>query len=648
MDKKVLKMLNILTDEHVYSLNKLKIKLEKESLILNDKEIIDLIILTLFESVCYFKLEKKYNEKILYKCFKYLNASNNSKYIDSSNVELLKRTIDKIDKKIISKTNNLNKICRDNIQFLLKIKYNIELTLVQFDVKKQIIDDKEHIEEVLYNLIFNVKNYNYVVEIFKTYPELINFKNHCNKYILDDVITNYINLLNIDTNGFDIIYYEKIINLFLDDEKFNLTKNYRDNLINRLLMAKNNLMNNNYSRRKNRKIRFFINDVIDKLNNIEITEQEKFFTNINYRYGIQDSFNGNYYDKFKATNNIVINEEIIDLTDRYTFTVDSLETKTYDDAFSLIKKSDGTYELDVYISDITKYIIENSKLDELAKKKAATIYLPNYTLTMLPHSLTYNNCSLIKDNYRNVIAHRFIFSKNFDIISFNVEEAIIKVDDNFCYDDILSVLVDDDIEKLKTISTIIDISNNIKRNNFYNTDYHIIKSLKKKYDNPDEKLLEKYRNSHTNFVDAILILTNYFVSDLFKRLDFPFIYRVNSSDLNLNLVSNLNKVDENEISKQIIDHINELYKPSYYSNVNLGHKALNLDSYCHVTTPIRNYAALLSQRLEYKYLINSDKITDKMIYEDEKNISDVVHYINDRIYYNDEYCLEYKQKILKK
>ena len=30
MDKKVLKMLNILTDEHVYSLNKLKIKLEKD------------------------------------------------------------------------------------------------------------------------------------------------------------------------------------------------------------------------------------------------------------------------------------------------------------------------------------------------------------------------------------------------------------------------------------------------------------------------------------------------------------------------------------------------------------------------------------------------------------------------------------------
>ena len=75
------------------------------------------------------------------------------------------------------------------------------------------------------------------------------------------------------------------------------------------------------------------------------------------------------------------------------------------------------------------------------------------------------------------------------------------------------------------------------------------------------------------------------------------------------------------------------------------HNGLDLSSYCHITVPIRNYASLLSQRLECKYLIDNKYISDKQIYEDENKIKEVVNYVNDRIFYNDEYCIEYKQKI---
>lgn len=654
MSKDVKILLEILSNEHVYSLNVLKEKLRNYKLNLNEEEIFVLISDTIYEVICHYKLEKNFKEKtVIYKCFKYLNADNNLKYFVSSKdiTDKMQKTIIKINDKIESKNGNINNIVRDNISFLLKIKDNLELTLIQTTIpNEENIESKEQIEKTLKKFIFEIKHYNYVDEIFKTFPELINFKTHNNKYILDDVMTKYIESISNDSNTFDIVYYEKIINLFISNEKFVITKDYQNNLINRLILVKHNLSNNDYSRRKNKRIRFYLNDVINSLSNIEVSETD-FFSNINYRYGIQDIYNCNY-DKFKNKNFIDINNNVLDLTNLYTFTVDNVGTKSYDDAFSLVKNESGNYELNVYISDVSKYVLINSRIDEIAYKKASTIYLPNYILTMLPHSLTYDHCSLVKNNYRNVLAHRFVFSKNFDIISFDINKAIIKVDDNFNYSNILDILNSNDIDKMKTFSTMIDIASSLKRNNMYNSYYHIAKSMKRKYESSDLILPEKYENSHTNFVDSFMILTNYFVADLFSNLDLPFIYRVNTSNVDLNIpdeINELKKLEESKTSKQIVECIKKLYKPSYYSEYNLGHNGLNLSSYSHVTIPIRNYASLVSQRLEIDYLINKN-FSCKNIYYTEEMLHNIVSYLNDRIFYNEEYVKEYKEKnkILKK
>ena len=654
MSKDVKILLEILSNEHVYSLNVLKEKLRNYQLNLNEEEIFVLISDTIYEVICHYKLEKNFKEKtVIYKCFKYLNADNNLKYFVSSKdiTDKMQKTIIKINDKIESKNGNINNIVRDNISFLLKIKDNLELTLIQTTIpNEENIESKEQIEKTLKKFIFEIKHYNYVDEIFKTFPELINFKTHNNKYILDDVMTKYIESISNDSNTFDIVYYEKIINLFISNEKFVITKDYQNNLINRLILVKHNLSNNDYSRRKNKRIRFYLNDVINSLSNIEVSETE-FFSNINYRYGIQDIYNCNY-DKFKNKKFIDINNNVLDLTNLYTFTVDSVGTKSYDDAFSLVKNESGNYELNAYISDVSKYVLINSRIDEIAYKKASTIYLPNYILTMLPHSLTYDHCSLVKNNYRNVLAHRYVFSKNFDIISFDINKAIIKVDDNFNYSNILDILNSNDIDKMKTFSTMIDIASSLKRNNMYNSYYHIAKSMKRKYESPDLILPEKYENYHTNFVDSFMILTNHFVADLFSNLDLPFIYRVNTSNVDLNIpdeINKLKKLEESKTSKQIVECIKKLYKPSYYSEYNLGHNGLNLSSYSHVTIPIRNYASLVSQRLEIDYLINKN-FSCKNIYYTEEMLHNIVSYLNDRIFYNEEYVKEYKEKnkILKK
>lgn len=280
MSKDVKILLEILSNEHVYSLNVLKEKLRNYQLNLNEEEIFVLISDTIYEVICHYKLEKNFKEKtVIYKCFKYLNADNNLKYFVSSKdiTDKMQKTIIKINDKIESKNGNINNIVRDNISFLLKIKDNLELTLIQTTIpNEENIESKEQIEKTLKKFIFEIKHYNYVDEIFKTFPELINFKTHNNKYILDDVMTKYIESISNDSNTFDIVYYEKIINLFISNEKFVITKDYQNNLINRLILVKHNLSNNDYSRRKNKRIRFYLNDVINSLSNIEVSETEFF------------------------------------------------------------------------------------------------------------------------------------------------------------------------------------------------------------------------------------------------------------------------------------------------------------------------------------------------------------------------------------
>lgn len=639
-------MYNILKNEHVYSLKKLKIKLEENNLSLNNEEILFLIVDTLKKEICDFKIEKKYCSNNLYKCFKYLNCPNNYQYITNNNLMIVKleKIVDKINEKINKKKYNLNLIHRNNIEFLEKIKTNLELTIIQLRTPEKEIDKKDDFEEILYKFIFDIKNYEYVNEIFKTFPELINYKTKNNKYVLDDVITKYIESLNkeflntFDTFSFDIMYYEKIIDLFINSENFNISKCYRDLLIKRLNIVSKELKTKDTSVRKRKKIRFFLNNIIEKLQTVKTTIDEKFFSNINYKYGIQDSY-GDTYDFEIPTKNINCN--VIDLTNLYTITVDYIGTKSFDDAFSFQKTNDG-YTLYVFISDVTNYVERNTKLDEIALKKGASIYLPNYTLTMLPHNLTYDKCSLIKNEKRRVIAYKYNFSNNIDLINFSIFNAYIKVDDNYNHEDIKNILNSNDVDKLNFFYNVLDFSNELNKLNIYDKKYHILKKIERNIN------LRNSKNYVSNdFISNFMVLTNYFVSEKFNNNNLPFIYRNNNSQINDTMIDTLKDEELGSLSSQIVECINKMYKSSTYSNINLGHNGLKLSYYGHTTTPIRNYSALFNQYLIHRYFLDNNKIYDRDIYEDENDIENISNYLNDRLFYNQEYIDEYV-KVYKK
>lgn len=87
----------------------------------------------------------------------------------------------------------------------------------------------------------------------------------------------------------------------------------------------------------------------------------------------------------------------VDLTDTNFITIDSAGTRDMDDALA-IEKTDTGWTLLVAIANPSSEIHENSALDNIAFKRAQTLYLPGKPVSMLPETLSTERYSLIADD----------------------------------------------------------------------------------------------------------------------------------------------------------------------------------------------------------------------------------------------------------
>lgn len=95
-----------------------------------------------------------------------------------------------------------------------------------------------------------------------------------------------------------------------------------------------------------------------------------------------------------------------DLTALDFVTIDSASTEDMDDALYAQELADGKLQLTVAIADPTAWIVEGSKLDEMAKVRSFTNYLPGFNIPMLPRELSDDLCSLRPNEVRPALACR--------------------------------------------------------------------------------------------------------------------------------------------------------------------------------------------------------------------------------------------------
>ncbi|MCL2892171.1 exoribonuclease II [Brenneria tiliae] len=95
-----------------------------------------------------------------------------------------------------------------------------------------------------------------------------------------------------------------------------------------------------------------------------------------------------------------------DLTALNFVTIDSASTEDMDDALYVQDNGDGSLLLTIAIADPTAYVEAGSELDNIARRRAFTNYLPGFNIPMLPRQLSDDICSLRADERRPVLACR--------------------------------------------------------------------------------------------------------------------------------------------------------------------------------------------------------------------------------------------------
>ncbi len=368
-----------------------------------------------------------------------------------------------------------------------------------------------------------------------------------------------------------------------------------------------------------------------------------------------------------------INAEISHRKDKrnlLTITIDPASAKDYDDAISLQEK-DRKFILYIHIADVAHYVKQNSAIFQEAVKRGNSYYFPKKVLPMLPEKLSNKICSLRPFEDKLTITQETVFDKNFQILSQNSYESVIRSSARFNYEEIDELFagnkteIDEKIKKMlfqmKEISEALSqkrqkegyIYFELPETEFLFDDEGRISDLKRSEGTASHKLIENF-----------MLLANEFVAK--KLSSQPTIYRIHEDpeedrllalkeklkfyqldlDLNLNINSAVQKLLDSlpdAAYHRVFDRmvLRSLMKAKY-SIENVGHFGLGLEYYTHFTSPIRRLSDLIiHHQLKRKLRKQPDKFSKSQLFDLAKRAT-----ICENTADNSEKDVEIKNKIL--
>lgn len=122
-----------------------------------------------------------------------------------------------------------------------------------------------------------------------------------------------------------------------------------------------------------------------------------------------------------------------DLRDLTTWTTDPVDAQDFDDALSVDETADE-FRLWVHIADVSHYVTPDTETWRAALERGNSIYLPGYTIHMLPRVLAETVCSLVPEEDR--LAHTVEMHLAKDDLSYEsieIYKSVIRSDERLTY-----------------------------------------------------------------------------------------------------------------------------------------------------------------------------------------------------------------------
>ncbi|MGI9177704.1 MAG: ribonuclease R, partial [Pirellulales bacterium] len=131
-----------------------------------------------------------------------------------------------------------------------------------------------------------------------------------------------------------------------------------------------------------------------------------------------------------------------DLTDRIIITIDPVDARDFDDAISLERVERGHWLLGVHIADVSHFVREGSPLDQEARTRGTSVYLPDRVIPMIPEIVSNNLASLQPGKVRYARTCWIEFTPEGIPVHSAVESTAIKSCRRFTYEEVDVFLAD--------------------------------------------------------------------------------------------------------------------------------------------------------------------------------------------------------------
>lgn len=541
---------------------------------------------------------------------------------------------------IISRINQLNNIIYHNLTKREKIMINdfhYEIGELFKDINNQLAKmrkDESVDENIIYleYLIFQDKDFSKIKKFILRHRDILQLVNEYGDNIFSSLLKLYVSLS--EESIYEIEYFHEIIMFFMNS-----------GLLSEIM------------KEKDKYLKIIDKDTFGKKHILELREK---FERVNL-VSIEE-LESMYHLSFHFSNNIMEemillqkdNDKRYDFTNQACITIDDEGARCLDDALYLEKNRDGTFDLYIHITDIPSFIPYDSLVNMEARKREESLYLRDRVIPMYPEQISYDICSLLDHNDRNVISLILKVDSNFDIIedSMRLVKGRINVKNRLTYDEVDKNIINKDNSLSNMLKNLFMIA--IKRRN-----NNKAKELYRKYENifsnnKSHESLHIEESLSSNIVQEMMILLNYMISKYFKENSFPFVYRevLFADDVTVrkqlellstyhaNLLKNedfINGFEENLIRSEYV-HI-----PSY-------HQGLHLSSYSHCSSPARRYADSFCQYLIYDFIFNKE-LDEQLFFSWEDRIKELVPYLNERKEQNELFIERYnylsREKLVK-
>jgi ribonuclease R len=324
-----------------------------------------------------------------------------------------------------------------------------------------------------------------------------------------------------------------------------------------------------------------------------------------------------------------------DLTALPTFTVDPATARDFDDAVSARREGDGV-RLWVHIADVAAHVPAGSPLDEEARLRGNSTYVPGTVEPMLPRALSEGACSLSPGEERLAVTAEVDLGADGTALRAGFFRSRIRSDARLDYDRLDEIFAGR-ARPPEAVAEALALARGAaaalgERRGTTSLD---VESFEPEFSFDRDGTVIGARavrqtESH-RLIERLMILANEQVARLLERRRVPAIYRVHGQpdpprverliaqlhDLEVPtplLRSSISPREAGELAAEASrlvlreaarrGHGREAYtslvlrslKQAQYSERNSGHAGLGSAAYCHFTSPIRRYPDLVVHR----------------------------------------------------